>query len=267
MDELEKEIALLERFIENDLSLEEKEAVEKRLLEEEDLKILLGQVKTLINGIKLSGRNVLKDKLEAIEEQLPAVEIEASTSIGNEEKMKDAKIVFYKQTKFWMSIAATIILVVAVKFLFIDQQSMSPNELYAQHFDAYMNLENAITRGESSTEQLSIEEEAMKAYDQENYKMAISMFSKITANEMDSGNFLYLGNSFLSIGETDKAIESLKKGLLIPGNYENQLNWYLGLAYLQSNDVENAKLIFEKISSSNYSRKNDAAAIVKELIN
>ena len=259
MNELEKDIALLERYIENDLDINDREMVEERLASEDDFKKLLDQVQLLISGIQYAGRNRMMQHLKQLEQKLPEVRLEKATA-GDEEN--DDKVVPISTTKHWWMAAAAVVIVV-VSSIFLFDQKPTPKELYQAYFETYDNVMSATTRGEPTAE--TSFEEAMQVYDQGNYALAIEMFNGLPGVEKDSGLYLYLGNSYLVVEEPKKAIEAFEKALENPGNFKNQLQWYLGMGYLQAGNVEKAIEVFTIVKNSDYSKSQQASEILEKI--
>lgn len=258
MNELEKDIALLERYIENDLDVEDREMVEQRLASEDNFKKLLEQVRVLISGIRYAGRNKMLQQLKDLEQKLPEIDLEESV---NDDQEPD-KVVAIGSRKYWWMAAASVIVVV-VSSIFIFNQGPTPEEVYQAYFETYDNVMSATTRGE--VDATTSFEQAMQVYDQGNYALAIKMFNELPGVEKDSGVYLYLGNSYLVEKQPEKAIETFKKALKNPGNFENQLQWYLAMGYLQAGNVEKAVETFTVVKNSDYSKNKEAGEILKKI--
>ncbi len=255
MNELEKDIALLERYIENDLNEEDKEMVEQRLANEDNFKKLLDQLGILINGIQYAARNKVMQQLRDIEERLPEVQWEESVE-------EEAKTVPIGNRNYWWLAAASVVVLI-ISSIFIFNQRPAPEEIYNAYFQTYDNVMNATTRGEQDAK--TNFELAMQAYDQGDYSLAIKLFNELPSVEKDSGVYLYLGNSYLVEKKAEKAIESFQKALENPGNFQNQLQWYLAMGYLQAGDIDKAIEAFTIVKNGNYSKNKDADKILKEL--
>ncbi|MCG8321083.1 MAG: tetratricopeptide repeat protein [Cytophagales bacterium] len=258
MNELEKDIALLERYIENDLGIEEREIVEQRLASEDDFKKLLDQVRILIGGIQYAARNKMMQQLKDLEQKLPEVNWQEHVDDDQEEE----KAVPMRNRRYWLMAAASVV-ILAVSSIFLFNHRSAPGDIYQAYFETYDNVMSATTRGKS-TVQTSFEQ-AMQVYDQGNYSLAIKMFNELPGVEKDSGVYLYLGNSYLVEEQPDKAIEAFEKALENPGNFENQLQWYRGLGYLQAGNIEKSIEVFTIVKNSDYSKSKQAKEILKKI--
>ena len=200
----------------------------------------------------------MMQQLKDLEQNLPEV------NWGEEavEDQEPGKVVPIGNRRYWWMAAAGVIIVV-VSSIFIFNQGPTPEEVYFAYFETYDNVMSATTRGESTA--VTSFEEAMKVYDQGNYSLAIKMFNELPGVEKDSGVYLYLGNSYLVEEQPEKAIEAFEKALENPGNFENQLQWYLALGYLRAGHTEKAIEVFTIIKNSDYSKNKEAMEILKKL--
>lgn len=249
MNELEKDIALLESYLEGKLGESEKQAVEDRIANEEDFKKLSSQLEVLIAGINYAGSNNLLGKLKDIESGLPPVEVEVES--GEDE---EAKVVPMKRRNTWWYAAASVVVVILCS-IFLFKQKATPGELFTDYMKHYGNIDSPTTRGEVTD--LKMYQKAYAAYDQHNYELAIDLFNQTPEPEMDSTKYLYLGISYLMNDQGKEAINSLGIAKESAGNLENKIHWYLGLAYLNTGELEQAKkyLTLVKQNGSSGDRK------------
>lgn len=258
MDQLEKDIAILERYIENDISDQEKKEVKARLSTEVEFRSLLIQLKELILGIKYTGRQEILAHLEQIEANLPPIILD------------DNQVAMVPDTtpsvsrKWWVGIAASVLIIFTVGVLYLSNGSKSMDELYADNFGHYPNLVETITRGELDIE--SQRKMAFMAYENQDYEQAALLLSTLPDEEKDSSILLYMGISYMFIDKDTEAIQSLEAGLQSGGEYQDQIKWYLGLSYLKVENKEKAIALFEEISASEYSKKEEAKAILESLV-
>lgn len=151
---------------------------------------------------------------------------------------------------------------------FIWQQSNTPNEvqtnqIFASYYQPYSS--NAVTRSDDAIDEDYLN--AVEAYDNGKYNEAIaSLIERVAANPTEIPTQLLLGNSYLNVSppETQKAID-IFKSLAESGSdlYATTANWYLALAYLQNNETNEAKAIFEDLSQNASGRY---ANLAKEIL-
>ena len=158
----------------------------------------------------------------------------------------------------WLVIILLVV-VLAVVGYFLWQQSntsnaVEPEQIFASYYEPYTLGGNTRSNGNVDEDYSN----AIKAYDNGNYSEAIESFTqRVAANPDDISTQLLLGNCYLNISppETQTAIE-LFKPIAEGGSelYATTAKWYLAFAYLQDNQTEEAKAIFEDISNNNSGR-------------
>lgn len=93
---------------------------------------------------------------------------------------------------------------------------------------------------------------AMEKYEKKNYSGAIEEFEKILAKDPDNYNALFYSSvSYLSTGQTDKAITNLNKILeKKDGEFYDAAQWYLSLAYIKKKDSLNARKVLMEVQKN-----------------
>lgn len=163
----------------------------------------------------------------------------------------------------WWAMAASLVLI-AVSGYFLFFSGPSSGDLFDDYYRPYYNVLSGGERAPGSEGS-----DAMALYDQGRYKEAISVFQQ-EINDTDSPEStaltFYLGLSYLASNQSSMAIEQLEK--VISGQFmvlHEPAKWYLGLAYLQSDDPENAKKIFRQIESGAGAYQDKASEILEQL--
>ncbi len=97
---------------------------------------------------------------------------------------------------------------------------------------------------------------AMQKYEQKNYAGATEDFEKTLTKDPNNYNALfYSAVSYMSTGQTDKAIINLNKVLAKKdGEFYDAAQWYLSLAYIKKNDTQNAKRNLSELQQNSRSR-------------
>ena len=145
-----------------------------------------------------------------------------------------------------VSIAASLLFVYFVFESFEQNQLQNNNQLVEQYLKDPFPY--AFTR-KSPQDIPSIRRAAGEAYGMKNYQSAIEGFTKIISSpEVNSSDFFYLGLSHLYLNDSNKAIANFKKSQSKNSElFKKEVKWYLALAYFQSKDYENSKLLLEEI--------------------
>ena len=109
---------------------------------------------------------------------------------------------------------------------------------------------------------------AMIKYDKQDYAGASYEFEKeLKQNPGDEKTLFYSGVSYLSTGETDKAITNFSKVLQNKdGEYYDSAQWYLSLAYIKKKDTENARKNLTELKNNSKSKyQKQADETLKEM--
>ncbi len=132
---------------------------------------------------------------------------------------------------------------------------VSPTQLAEQNFTPY-TLETFMGGGQSD----EILKKGKKYYNGKAYDLALENFNQyLGINANDSEVLLAKGCAEFKLHQTNNAIQTFQK---IKG--QASAKWYLALAYLKNNDVENAKAQLQSLTSNAQYGKN-AKALLKEL--
>jgi len=103
---------------------------------------------------------------------------------------------------------------------------------------------------------LTVADSAMIKYDKQDYAGAVKNFEQaLKQNPNDETALFYSAVSYLSIGETDKALPNFNKILSNKNSkYYDDAQWYSSLAYIKNNDMKNARMNLIQIQNNEKSR-------------
>ena len=237
----EKDLDLIEQYLNQELSEDELAVVEKRLEEDEEFRQAKLESEDLIAGIQSASRKEVLEKLKAIEEQLPEVIIETKT-------------VPLLRRPFVYGLAASFSILILSVYFFLGKEPGNYETLFQDHFEVYPNIVAPTVR--STETEKSEKEFAYYTYDLGNYEKAIELLKEVSSKEDEGASMLYLGMCYLMIGDNDNAIGSFQAykdsefELFLP-----QVNWFLGLTYVRKGEVDKAKEVWEEIPEGNSYRE------------
>lgn len=144
-------------------------------------------------------------------------------------------------------------------------EQVSPDVLFAQHFEVFPDAVFGDVRGESSSkEDISDFERAMYLYNDGSYDKAAAALEDIDGQPISK---LYAGIAYLESGNTEKSIallESLKNNKKVK-TFSDVIEWNLALAYLKASQKEKAKLLLLDIVSSDHYRSKNAKEILDKI--
>lgn len=136
-------------------------------------------------------------------------------------------------------------------------------KLFAEYFQPYPNIASSV-RGELTEGKL---QDAMQQYDTGDFKAALAHLQEILAAEPGNATAqFYVGICYLQFKEAKKAISSLQKVITLQDQkLDEPARWYLALAYLWQNDVENARTTLNVIVASDRTYKEQAVNLLERL--
>ena len=242
---------LIDKYFSNTLSDNEYAVFNKLLQENSEFKEEFLFQKDLKKALQQNQRESLKATLQSFEKDL--------------EKKKGLFTI-----KTWLAAASVIVLLGIGTLIFNSYSSEKPDKLYAEYFEPYRNIIRPVERGEDDG---SIETKAFQAYENGKFYKAINLFNSVESFEEDNNDYIdfYKGISFMALDKYKEAIE-----VLLPiatevekGDYDisQKANWYLALAYLNSNEIEKARSQFYMIAHDEAFtfKKDEAQEILEKL--
>lgn len=203
--------------------------------------------KDLLDSMRIHYKSALKHKLQKLE----------AVSVVPSQKKTSSRRIFKR-----VGMAASIALAITLGYVLLFNRT-DPQAIFVQYYAPYYNVLDGTER--------SMEDErgdlAMRLYDQQRYEEAVKVFDTALTKNPDNINLqFYKALSLMSIGQADSAIVQLQQVL---ENTQDQwyepARWYLGLAYLQSGQVNQAKGIFIAIKASDDSYSERAIEILEAL--
>jgi len=239
---------LIDRYLLNLLSPEEKIAFEAQLKKDKTLSQEVNEHRELLDDIEGIGRLELKSKLKGIHKEL---------KLDNDKPNSKIRTLFYR-----VAVAAVSLGVLSVGWWHI-QQTPSNAELYSQNFEPFeLSL---IQRSESESVIRSIE----SLYIDGKYAQAIPLFQNALKNSTNKSSqmLLGLGISYLETDQPKKAIEQFETIITNKDfNFEDEAEWYLSLTYLKIEDTINAKLHLDNLASDSKRDHHESAQKLLSLL-
>jgi len=159
-------------------------------------------------------------------------------------KQRDKKL----KKRRLLSVAAVLLMLVSLTFLF--NINKDEQDVYGTFFQPFPNIEKPAVRGESGDDLIS---KAFQAYDAEDYNTSATLFEEIYQNEPSDFVILYLGVSYMELGDFKRAIpvfESYQDTKT--SQYGGYISWYVSLSYLKENQTAKAKELLKILSESDH---------------
>lgn len=267
-EDLKYQIEII-RYLDQEMSADERIAFESSLITNKELAKELKEYQLLLEGIENWGEQLTKEKIKSYDKQL---EQEGyfnrgqviKSFIGNTNNLK------------WMGLAASIaILIIAYIFLRPDTK-LNPVISYAAYYNAdeklltkYITIYQPTGMVNSDTLHKDSLYLGLQAFQQKNYGQTISFLKPLQSQSglADAGAF-YLAQAYIQVNEFQSAID-----LLIPltnsRSFElrEESKWYLALSNMQSGgNLEGTKALLRELSQSSYSNMaTKAGSLLAEL--
>jgi tetratricopeptide (TPR) repeat protein len=177
---------------------------------------------------------------------------------------KDAISIKSTPMRVLAGIAAGII--IAVVLVTTLSRKTTSQDLFAEYYkpaEINMNFRTAEDIVDSELRK------AMVFYESKNYNQAIVLFEKILKSDNTRvGLNLYSGISRMEINQYDEANRNFSKIIDHKANaFVESAQWYLGLCYIMTNEVDRARDVFTSIVKSDGYYKKDARRILKKISN
>jgi hypothetical protein len=265
----------IERYLANQMSAEEKEQFELQLQQDANLKSEFDKTQNALEDLRWHDRIELKSRLQNIEKSIKLENSGKSKirmgwlGIGLLILLVIVWIWFRMNSKFDQATPGTIIPVNAdstsqsvPNVLPVETTSIKANELpseikpahkkqkhtseeiYAMVFEPYTDeeLENQIRGGDEKTDY----EIFCNLYYNERYAKALSTYENLSPEFKDDERVLLIkANAHLALNQLFPAISILERLIKNTGSSnKKEIYWYLGLAYLRLNRIDDAHKLF-----------------------
>jgi tetratricopeptide (TPR) repeat protein len=243
----------VDRYLDGVMAADEKIWFEKELECNDDLQSEVSFQKKMLD--------VLSDK-EALDLNFQLEEIHAQTykPWGRSISMPERS----KRTIYILGSMAATIAILMVVWLNLTKNNISSSELYAEYYQpAEINMSFRTAEDIVDSDLRS----AMLFYENKDYSNAIALFEKIlSTDESRIGLNLYSGISYMELSHYAEANENFKKIIDHKANaFIESAQWYLGLCYLKTGEVDKADEIFRAISTSEGYYKKEAKKVLKKI--
>lgn len=181
---------------------------------------------------------------------------------------KEVKRVFMIRV---LSAAAAVAIILVSYFSFFNPDSnlfnkkeIASNLPYVnEYLDPPINYFMQRSRSRSVESKIS---DAMLLYDAGQYNQATVIFDELLESEVENVNILfYAGVSYLMANQPQKALDCFMKTEMKENIFEQELQWYKSLIYLDTGDNEKAKKLLHEIINSGSKYQKNAREILETI--
>ncbi|MEM6841607.1 MAG: hypothetical protein AAF632_05240 [Bacteroidota bacterium] len=236
----------MEDYIHGNLSVTEREQFEADMATDEQLREEVELHRQLISSVETESLRQLLDQIHEknFESEVQVVSMPRRRSF------------------FPMAIAASVALLILAGWWIFNLQTSSPESVYAAYFTPAEGLPT--TLGYSTNTDFA---EGMVSYKLEEYAEALEYWQPLL--EVDPTNDTlnyYVGVTFLANEQPDSAIDYLTT--VVSGeqsSFRTSAQWYLALAYLKTDQGEQAKPLLEDLANRNNPYQSQSSEILQKI--
>ena len=248
----EKDIDLIEQYLEGTLSEEDLRLFSNRISQDEEFRSTLEEMETMVSGIRYSGRRQVLNRLEELEANLPEVTLDSQKKI----------VPMYRRT--WFAAAASVLIIALSAVWMLTGNQPDHQDLFNSYYTPYLNVVNPTLRADQPNN-IPVRDQAYQAYDRQEYQKAIDAFLSIPENEKAAEDQLYLGISYLSLQNSAAAVPVLEQYIGQQEQFSLQATWYLALAHVALDQPEKAIPLLTQVAVNEGFKAVEAKDLIKKL--
>lgn len=224
---------VIESYLDGSMPSSDRVVFEKEMTTNEALKSEVESQKLAAKAAYIYGAKMLKTSLQKMDAEMTTKTNSWSMFLSAEG---------FKR----LSMAAAVLAITGLMMVGgVFKNSNNSSDLFTEYYKPYPNVIAPVVRSNS---EMSQTEYAMSLYEQSEFEKAIIEFNTLLSENSENADVLnfYKGLSHLSLGNTEKAIQSLE----LVGHkcqLSEQTDWYLALAYLTKEDYESSILKLNEV--------------------
>lgn len=234
---------LIERYLKDEMSSEERNQFENRLTSDPELLEAYEITQAAHKLVEEAGRLDLKQTLE-----------------GFEDRAKKSRVIKLPMRAF-ARIAAVLVLAIGAYMFFNFGGSMTKDEAFESYFEPYANP--SVLR--SSDEETINWNKAVQSYNTGDYDLALEYFERAGGDVHYTTVEFYQGMSYLLMDYPDftDAEYYFNQVREDDSDFKEQANWYYGLVVMKQGKNREAEQVFKEIvKNKSYNHRN-----AKKLLN
>lgn len=255
---------LIEQFLRNELSENEKNNFLKRIANDTNFKEQFVFEKQLFES--------LNEKEWSFAENTTSAQVAEYKKLFEDKETQKLKKVIQKTNADYKNrkkgrVITLVSSIAAVALLFITlnvflNTTINTNELYSENI-SLKELPSFTTRGNEDSSDLI---KAEKLFKEKNYKESVVLFDKVLLSEKEnSGVYIYKAIAHAALNQFEEAeaiLEQLIQSDLIDAE---KGYWYKSLVYLKSNQLDKVKTTLSKIIANSLYKKKEAVELLEKL--
>jgi len=230
---------LLESYLSDQLDPKKKSEVDELIAKDAQLATDLEVVRNATEFVK---KHAILDALDEIHEQ----------HLGKKNRKKI-------QLPIWAyGVAASVVFVVSYLFI-VGTNSSSAQDLFAAYFEVYPDYLSERSGTNDGTMSM-----AFDAYSEGNFELAAQLFAQENPEEQMEDLKFYQALSLLSSEKPVDAIPLFQQLLVESSKYDQQIRWYLALAFIKEKEYQAARATLSAIGDDEYNH-HQAQELLKKI--
>ncbi len=176
------------------------------------------------------------------------------------EKKSNSKVISMPP---WLA-AASIALIIGLGswIFYLGNTDINSGQLYLSNFAPYENVVHPIERGNQLEDLLS---RAFTAYESEDYNKALELFKELHTKQNDDYLEFYEAIILMQLNRHEESIPLLKDYIQNDGVLKDRAHWYLALAYLKLDKIEDCKTELQKLVQIGSFKKEAGEELLEKL--
>ena len=258
------DLNIIERYFDDELSQKELDEFHSRLDSDPEFRSAFNDMELLLDGILYSaGQTSLEEKLQRIGNFFEAKEEES-----DDNDIKTPKFISFlwnNLQKQRVAVAAAVSAIVIASIMWLTLLRPISSDLLADKFfrlPEYSGI--GITRGNESSKP-GLDYRVFLAIENEEYAKAAALLDEAAMTNKNEEIILWAGIVHYLNRDYGKAESYYKKIIGQHGTYETEASWYLGLCYLKTHKIEEAKTILGRVVLSGTSRSEIAEKLLRKI--
>lgn len=247
---MDKNRHLISKYLEGEMDPIEASGFEETLENNPELKEEVDLYREVDSAIADTEVLELRAQLDEIHEEL-------SPELEKLSRKSSKRVLRY-------AVAASIAVIISLGTYSLFFKKVNNNKIVSEFYKPYdVTLVNRSANDHIAPEM----REALYYYENHEYSKAVTLFDKILEMkpEMTASNF-YSGISYMELGEYSKAKSSFNAVINHNDNlYIEQSQWYLGMVYVLTDELDKARVQFMKIKKADGFYRDEAAVILRKL--
>lgn len=240
----EEHIADIERYIDGNMTTDERLAFELQLTNDPILQQALARHKLMLNTLKRTENQTLKTDLKSLWQ----------------ETVDEGKVTPHNRTTRRTYLAAASILFLLGAFIVYSLLTDGPSnkELFSNYYAPFETIQ---TRGDQINS-----EKALKHYRAGEYEETVPLLLAVISSDGSLNEYrLLLASCYLSLERPNEALETLRPLLSKRGVIKSHTCWYSMLARLKLNDLNETRKLLQEIIASGDDYQKQAQNLLNDL--